>query len=78
MFDNQYKNRKDKRKRYYGAKFFDRSCRNHGSCSYCKDSRLHSSRKRIEQYSIIDNEIEHEIDSQINYIEEMLEENNYD
>lgn len=45
-FDNQYKNRKDKRKEYFGSKRFDKSCRNHGSCGYCKGNRTHSNRKR--------------------------------
>ena len=35
---------KEHRKIYYGAKQFDRSCRNHGSCSWCRNSRL---RKRL-------------------------------
>lgn len=33
--------KKEKRKEYYGAKAYDCSCRNHGSCSWCKDNRLH-------------------------------------
>lgn len=37
---------KEKRKQYYGSKSFDRSCRNHGDCNYCKGNRLHSSDKR--------------------------------
>jgi hypothetical protein len=39
-FDNFYPNRKDKRKKYYKAKAIDRTCRNHGSCSYCQSNRL--------------------------------------
>jgi hypothetical protein len=27
------------RKSYTGSKSFDRTCRNHGSCDYCKDNR---------------------------------------
>lgn len=38
---------KEKRQRYRGAKRFDTSCRNHGSCDYCKDNRLHQ-RKQAE------------------------------
>lgn len=43
-FDNFYPNRKDRRKPYRGAKSFDRSCRNNGSCSYCRSNRLHATR----------------------------------
>jgi hypothetical protein len=45
-FDNNYPNRKDKRKPYYNAKSFDRTCRNHGSCSHCLGSRMHKHKKR--------------------------------
>ena len=31
---------KEHRQQYRGAKAIDRSCRNHGSCSYCKNNRL--------------------------------------
>ena len=43
-FDNNYPNRKDKRKQYRGSKNFDRSCRNHGSCDYCKNNRLYKNK----------------------------------
>lgn len=45
-FDNKYPNRKDHRKPYRRSKAFDRSCRPHGSCSYCEDNRLHCNKKR--------------------------------
>lgn len=45
-FDKIYPNRKDKRKPYRKSKAFDRTCRNRGSCSYCKSGRLHNTRKR--------------------------------
>jgi hypothetical protein len=45
-FDTNYPNRKDHRKRYYKAKAFDRSCRNHGACPYCYGSRMHKYKKR--------------------------------
>lgn len=45
-FDTHYPNRKDKRKAYRKSKAFDRSCRNHGSCSYCENNRLNGSRRR--------------------------------
>lgn len=33
---------KEKREKFRGSKDFDVSCRNHGSCSYCKQNRTHS------------------------------------
>ena len=32
---------KEKRKPYYGTKAIDCSCRNHGTCDWCKANRLH-------------------------------------
>lgn len=37
---------KEKRKPYRGAKSYDVSCRNHGSCDYCKSNRLFADKKR--------------------------------
>ena len=37
----QYK--KEKRKPYRGSKAIDCTCRNHGSCGYCKNNRLRQS-----------------------------------
>lgn len=37
--------RKEKRKPYRGAKSVDKTCRNHGSCDYCKSNRLHKFKK---------------------------------
>ena len=34
---------------YRKSRRFDRSCRNHGSCSYCQDNRHHSNNKRNEE-----------------------------
>lgn len=36
---------KERRKPYRKSKRWDRTCRNHGSCSYCVDNRIHSTRK---------------------------------
>ena len=44
--DKAIKYGKEKRKPYTGAKAVDRTCRNHGSCDWCKANRLYSSRKR--------------------------------
>lgn len=39
---------KEKRKPYHGSKRIDKTCRNHGSCDYCKGNRLYSTNKRVE------------------------------
>ena len=36
---------KEHRKRYYGAKAISRSCRNHGTCSYCLSNRIYQAKK---------------------------------
>lgn len=48
-FDNEYPNRKDRRKRYHGSKNFDRSCRPGGDCPHCKNNRRYSNEKRKQQ-----------------------------
>lgn len=39
--DKSIEHKKEHRKQYCGAKAVDTSCRNHGSCPYCKENRLH-------------------------------------
>jgi len=39
--------KKTKRKPYRGSKQWDCSCRNHSSCGYCLNNRMHSTKKRI-------------------------------
>lgn len=36
---------KEKRKAYTGGKAIDCSCRNHGSCEWCKSNRLYQSNR---------------------------------
>lgn len=43
--DKAIKYGKEKRKPYTGAKAIDCSCRNHGTCEWCKQNRLQQSRK---------------------------------
>lgn len=43
--DKAIKYGKEHRKPYRGAKAIDYTCRNHGSCEYCKDNRLHKFKK---------------------------------
>lgn len=37
---------KERRKPYRKSKAFDHTCRNHGSCSYCRSNRLHKYRRQ--------------------------------
>jgi len=37
---------KEKRKPYTNSKSFDTTCRNHNSCSWCKENRTHTTTKR--------------------------------
>lgn len=37
---------KEHRKPYRKSKRFDRTCRNHGACSYCRANRTHFDEKR--------------------------------
>jgi hypothetical protein len=46
--DKAIKHGKEKRKPYRKSKAFDLSCRNHGSCDWCKSSRNHFDKKRRE------------------------------
>ena len=40
-----HKTRKDRRKEYTGVKRFDKSCRCHGSCGYCVNTRTYFDQK---------------------------------
>lgn len=44
-FDNAHANRKDWRRPYYGSGRFDRTCRPHGSCPYCRRNQTHQDHK---------------------------------
>lgn len=46
MLDKAIKYGKEKRKPYYGSKAIDCTCRNHGSCSWCRENRLYKNKKR--------------------------------
>lgn len=52
--DKAIEHGKEKRKRYYGAKAIDCSCRNHGNCPYCRENRLFKNKKRLEKLLDID------------------------
>lgn len=44
--DKSIKHGKEKRKKYRGAKAIDCTCRNHNSCSWCRETRLHANKRR--------------------------------
>ena len=39
---------KEKRKPYRHGKAVDKSCRNHGGCSWCEGNRTYKNKKRLE------------------------------
>jgi hypothetical protein len=45
--DKAIEHGKERRKRYYRAKAFDRTCRPNGSCPWCRGNRLHKHKKRL-------------------------------
>lgn len=50
--DKAIKSGKEHRKPYRGAKAIDRSCRNHGSCQWCRRNRQHKNDKAISKMEI--------------------------
>ena len=53
--DKAIDHKKEHRKKYYKSKAIDRTCRNNGTCGYCKDNRLY---KRKLQETIANEKIE--------------------
>lgn len=41
--DKAIQHKKEHRKMYTGGKAVDRTCRNHGSCDFCRGNRLYAS-----------------------------------
>lgn len=46
--DKAIKSGKEHRKKYYGSKAIDRSCRNHGGCPWCEENRQYKNLKRMQ------------------------------
>ena len=67
--DKAIEHGKEKRRPYVGAKAIDCSCRNHGSCDWCKANRLQQSRKVREAVDAALREYEDGDD----YLEDMAE-----
>jgi hypothetical protein len=53
--DKAIEHGKEHRKKYRGGKALDKSCRNHGGCSWCLGNRTHKYKKKL-----IDKEVEDE------------------
>lgn len=47
--DKAIEHKKEHRKMYRGSKAIDASCRNHGGCDWCLESRMHKYEKRSRQ-----------------------------
>lgn len=47
--DKAIEHGKEFRKQYRKAKAVDKTCRNHGSCEWCKSNRLYQSKKELER-----------------------------
>lgn len=50
------KHKKEKRKPYYDSRRFDATCRNHGSCPWCKGNRLHKKKQEEERLKDMEDE----------------------
>lgn len=52
--DKAIVHKKEHRKPYYGSKAIDKTCRNHGNCSWCEGNRkykyLKKSQKALDKY----------------------------
>lgn len=46
--DKAIKSGKEHRKKYYGSKAIDGSCRNHGGCPWCEENRQYKNLKRMQ------------------------------
>lgn len=49
MLNKAIEHGKERRKPYRGSKAFDKSCRNHGGCDWCKENRLYKFKKEKEK-----------------------------
>lgn len=47
--EKSIKHGKEKREPYRGSKACDKTCRNHGSCDYCRNNRLFDTKKKLQK-----------------------------
>ena len=59
--DKAIEHKKEHRKPYRGSKAVDPSCRNHGSCEWCRRNRLHKFRNKKPDEEIKDDQLYIEI-----------------
>lgn len=59
--DKAIEHKKEHRKMYRGSKAIDASCRNHGGCDWCLESRMHKYEKKKEAARLKEEEFEQEI-----------------
>ena len=50
MLEKAIEHGKEHRKPYYDSRAVDVTCRNHGSCIWCRNNRLYNTRKKLEQF----------------------------
>jgi hypothetical protein len=74
---------KERRREYNGSKRFSKSCRNHGSCTYCEENRTYFDKRArfsadeelkepIEEYGYEENEDKHiEIEKELDLLNEI-------
>lgn len=60
--EKSIKSGNEHRKPYRGAKSFDKTCRNHGKCPWCRDDRLHG--RKVAEERAKEKENEHETRNQ--------------
>jgi hypothetical protein len=48
-FDKSIESGQEHRKEYRKSKRFDKTCRNHGSCSWCRSDKLYQFNKEVER-----------------------------
>ena len=49
--DKAIEHGKERRKPWRGSKNFDKTCRNHGGCDWCKANRLYSTKKAMDAFN---------------------------
>ena len=60
--DKAIQHNKEHRKKYRGSKSIDSTCRNHGSCDWCRENRQINSLKNLEKTDEMIKEYKNETD----------------
>ncbi len=56
--DKSINSGKERRKQYRGVEVYCKMCRNHGSCDYCRNNRLHNANKRLARFNDLSKELD--------------------